>query len=1098
MPDHLSFTKRIRSIRSLYLQLLLAAAAFVLMVALSCIFVSNMLGNHLNLNAVDLLTQTKLKIEAELSEPETTLVAISNSILQMILQGADEDGVLAYMEAITADMQGKTHGFRFDGLYGYFDVFGGKYLQTGWDPPADYDPTSRPWFATAMLADENVAITPIYYNLRTGDYIITYVQRIFDDGGRQLGIVCLNLPLDRIKAYLSDMRLSKGGYGVLEDGDMNIFYHPNPAYIGQNMRSIGVGFSALADEAAAGPGLVEREIRNDRGEWIIVFSTKLDNGWNIFTVTPKAEYYGELYRMSIILSIVGTAMAGALIFVLVRVDKARRQTGEESRRKDVLLETLEKGREADERTQLILEAMPFCCTLFNRDFQVISCNQAVMDLFHLTDRQDYIDRFYEFSPAYQPNGHLSRDMALLYIQKAFLEGRQRFEWVHQTNDGEPLPAEITLVRIRHKEELIVAGYTIDMRERNTMLQEMRTAQQELQEARDAAETANQAKSSFLANMSHEIRTPLNSIVGFSELALGVVKSTEIRDYFDKILANADGLLQIINDILDLSKIESGKLELEEIPFDLHDIFAYCQTVTLPRAMEKDVTMYFYAEPSVGKKLVGDPTRLRQVLINLLSNAVKFTNVGSVKVSSSILQSTDDTVTMHFEVRDTGIGITQEQIIRIREPFTQANSSTTRTFGGTGLGLPISINIISHMGGELLIDSTPGLGSKFSFDLTFPTTDIPADPIVNPAASGLLEKPHFLGEILICEDNAMNQQVLIEHLARVGLNATVAQNGKEGVDQVKSRRESGVKPFDLIFMDIYMPIMDGIEAANIIAELMPETPIVAMTANIMAGEREHYRNNHILDCVGKPFTSQELWACLLKYLKPVSPTPGGSGPPAATAADPASAADAATAADLASTADAAPAQAPAPASAHIPDTAADEDAELMQWLQVNFVKDNQKRFTEILNAVNTGDIKLAHRLAHSLKSNAAQIGKTALSHAAAEVEHLLEGGENQLKEDSLRHLENELNAALGSLMPLFREAMISSRSFDMKEKPFDKDQALQLLGILEFMLQNRNPECYDFIDHVRAMPDGETLAGYMENLEFKQAQTALTELKSKWM
>jgi CheY-like chemotaxis protein len=486
----------------------------------------------------------------------------------------------------------------------------------------------------------------------------------------------------------------------------------------------------------------------------------------------------------------------------------------------------------------------------------------------------------------------------------------------------------------------------------------------------AALAASRSKSVFLANMSHEIRTPMNSIIGFSELAMDSEASIKTREYLAKIQSNAEWLLQIINDILDISKIESGKMELENIPFDMHELFESCRTLIMPKAVEKGLSLQFYAEPSVGKRPLGDPTRLRQILVNLLSNAIKFTNSGTVKVLTEIKQQGEQTVTFHFEIKDSGIGMTEEQIKKIFEPFIQAETGTTRKYGGTGLGLPISKNFIELMGGMLEVESAPGIGSKFSFDLTFDTIDVSSyEKMERKAVLNEIEKPAFDGEVLLCEDNVMNQQVICEHLARVGLKTIVAENGKIGVEMVQSRKEKGRKQFDLIFMDMHMPVMDGLEAAEKIIELNTGIPMVAMTANIMSSDRELYKTSGMTDCVGKPFSSQELWRCLLKYLTPLNN------------------------------------------GAAQKDSRFDTGIDSQNSLKMLFVKYNQKKYEEIADALNTGEIKLAHRLAHTLKSNAAQLGKTNLQQAAALVEQQLKDGENMVTPQQMAALETELNAAL---------------------------------------------------------------------------------------
>ncbi|MCL2054205.1 MAG: PAS domain-containing protein [Oscillospiraceae bacterium] len=560
---------------------------------------------------------------------------------------------------------------------------------------------------------------------------------------------------------------------------------------------------------------------------------------------------------------------------------------------------------------------------------------------------------------------------------------------------------------------------------------------------EIAEFASRAKSEFLAVMSHEIRTPMNSIMGFAELAMDSAISPQVKDYLKKITDSTKWLLRIVNDILDISKIESGKMELENIPFDLHSVFSRCQSVILPASKDKGLELKIYAEALKDKKLLGDPVRLYQVLVNLLSNAVKFTDSGTISFSSTVKRQDESTALVYFEVKDSGIGMSSEQVSKIFDPFTQADSSTTRNYGGTGLGLAIVKNIVELMDGAFKVDSAPGEGSTFSFEILFGTIDA-QDSAVEDAIFDTLEKPNFEGITLICDDNQMNREVICEHLARVGLDAVTAENGKIGVDIVRERMESGEEPFDLIFMDMFMPVMDGLEAAVKIAELNSGSPIVAMTANVMVSELEKYKKHGMLDCLGKPFTSRELWRVLLKYLTPVSSDP---------------------------------------IYEYI------GDGELLKKLKINFVKNNQTVHTEITEAIAAGDIKRAHRLAHTLKGSAGMIGKTELKNAAEEVEILLRNEKDSVLKDKLNQLEAELNTAIEELKPLLEESAEQVLTLD-------GEQALALLEKLEPMLANLNPGCAGFLDEIRAIPKSEELAGHIENYNFKLAASALKELKKQ--
>ena len=581
-------------------------------------------------------------------------------------------------------------------------------------------------------------------------------------------------------------------------------------------------------------------------------------------------------------------------------------------------------------------------------------------------------------------------------------------------------------------------------------EELLKTQEELRKAAETAREALRVKSAFLANMSHEIRTPMNSIMGLTELAMDSDISPQTRGYLTRIRESTRLLLRIINNILDISKIESGKMDLENVPFNLHSVLMYCQSMILPEIHEKKLELKF-SEPLVEKQLLGDPVRLYQALLNLFSNAVKFTAAGEVTFSASVRKMSLNDATIYFEVEDSGIGMTEEQVSSIFEPFTQADSSITRSYGGTGLGLTITKNIVEMMGGTLVVESTPGAGSRFSFEITFQTTDAESlfDDVFGPTALNQLEKPQFDGEVLICEDNSMNQQVVCEHLARVGLKSKVAKNGKEGYEMVESRMLKGLSPFDMIFMDMQMPVMDGFEATEKINALKTGTPVVAMTANVMTTDIEEYKRRGFLHCIGKPFQTWDLWSCLLRYLPQVDKPAIGK------------------------------------------QTSAQEDEELQKKLQISFAQDNQTKFDDIRAAITANDLTLARRLVHTLKGNAGLIGETKLQNIAAVIEVLIKNGEIQTAMLHIGTLKTELGSVLDGLKPLL-EAPVET----VFAEPLNPGQTRELFEKLEPLLKDRNAECMNLLDEIRVAPGAEELAHQIEEYDFKNALETLSKLKGR--
>ena len=657
----------------------------------------------------------------------------------------------------------------------------------------------------------------------------------------------------------------------------------------------------------------------------------------------------------------------------------------------ILIRIIVEKNMAEERLRIIFEAMPLGASIHNQNFEYFDCNKGMLNLFDLSSKQEYFDNFDRLSPEYQPDGRLSKDKMDEIINKAFAEGYCTFEWMHQKMNGEPVPCEITLVRVKNNNEFTLVVYMRDLRDLDAAINQKNESEKSLntlknilnglnamiyvtvpetgeilfvndymkkqfnikedcvgqfcykvflkdaQEkcefcpchqldkapdstvvwerenpmlrrihhntdryiewhngkivhiqhsidvtdlvmAKEQAEQSSRFKSQFLSRMSHEVRTPMNAILGITEIQLqNQTLPQAMREALDKIFNSGYLLLGIINDILDLSKIEAGKLELSPAGYDFQNLINDTIQITVVHYDNKPIDFSLQVDENIPLTLFGDELRIKQILNNLLSNAFKYTDKGGVSLSvNAEYTRQEDEVTLVFRIADTGQGMTGEQVEILFDEYTRFNMETNRTTEGTGLGMNITKQLVRMMNGELSVESEPGKGSVFIVRL--PQRIIGSGVLGKELAENIKQfnigritqtnkAPQFVreympyGRVLVVDDVETNLYVARGLMAPYGLSIETATSGFEAINKVK-----GGATFDIIFMDHFMPKMDGIEAAKILRNWGYTHPIIALTANALTGQAEMFLENGFDGFISKPIDIRQLNASLNKLIR----------------------------------------------------------------------------------------------------------------------------------------------------------------------------------------------------------------------------------------
>ena len=732
-----------------------------------------------------------------------------------------------------------------------------------------------------------------------------------------------------------------------------------------------------------------------------------------------------------------------------------------------------------EDIKITLEAAPIAITIYDANHNLIDCNPAVVKLFGFNDKDAFIQAFAgriaDFSPEFQPCGTRSVEKLKQVIKNATTNGSEKFEWIHLNLHGEEIHSDVSIIRVSHRNSYLLIVYQIDLSEMKAMQAKERETAERAQKEQNRLlimEESNKAKSLFLARMSHEIRTPITSVLGISDIQLHNPKlPPDMVSAFTNIQNSSNLLLGIINDILDLSKIEAGKMTILNERYSVESIINDIAHLHLAHFESKNISFKINVDDSLPEYLNGDNLRISQIINNLLSNSFKYTDSGNVEFSIRRKDNKNENyITLEILIKDTGMGMTKKQVAIIYDEYSRFHENVDRYISGSGLGMPIVYSLVQLMNAEINIESEVGVGTTVvvsipqkvdSANLIGKESAVRLEKFeayANTAASRFKFVPESMSyaRVLAVDDVPANLHVVQGLLAFYDLNLETCNDGYEAIEKITSGNE-----YDLIFMDHMMPGINGTETMHRIRKTGYSKPIVILTANAMMGQDEVFIKEGFDDFISKPIQTKQLNTILIKHIR-------DKQPPEVLEAE-------AEARKLVNKDN---------DGIGIEDFQKDDT--MQNKLKADFAKNQRTAVDNILQALNDGDIELAHRLAHTLKGLAALIFESRLSNIAEVIEDSIEK-EIIPSQSLMMELEEELNRVIENIQPATKKNASSPSNADIA-------LAIEELDKLKPLLDFRKAESISLISELKKVPEATVFVKQVEKFDFATAAKSLSTLK----
>ena len=811
----------------------------------------------------DITQHMQIEFEEYLLPVETMINELANQVENMVDAKAQiseiEDYIVRQTELMLSD-----YAIDSTGLYGYIN---GVYVDGArWVPPEGYNPEERDWYIETLEAGQRIAYVSPYIDMMTGESSIT-VSKLLKDGKNvvalDLKVTSLQKILDRLMSSEMDAEYSEDytkssaecKYILIVDRSGKIVVHTDRSKGGINIREIeDEPFKTLAEEILD-KGQDKFRVRYD-GNIDSLTVVKINPDWYVIAAVDYFDTFGGILRNIILVGFISVFLIVIMTLTLLRSAANAMQAEEDRKNTGALsgiyaavykiypkLDTYARIQGNSKKVNTRVPQAGDQAQKYFLDSLAITTNGENMDkLREFIDFSTLEERFKD---------HKSLTMEYVNTQNKWC--RERFVVAERDDDGNIVAVLWVVEEIdaekRSREELM--KYSVELEE----------AWEKAEEARYEAENANKAKSNFLANMSHEIRTPINTVLGLDTMILRESSDDQIRKYALNIQTAGQSLLSIINDILDLSKIESGKMDIVPVDYDVASLINDVSNMIIPKAEAKGLLFELNISPDIPSRLYGDDVRIRQILINLLTNAVKYSNEGKVTLTINS-EKQEDNLLLTCSVKDTGIGIAKEDLDKLFEAFVRIEEKRNRNIEGTGLGINIVSNLLNLMGSHLEVESEYGVGSEFGFTISQKImNDEPIGDLEKRIRERAVEYEYETGfiipdvDILVVDDNEMNRFVFRSLLKDLECRIDEADRGKKCLELAKEKK------YDIIFMDHMMPEMDGIETFHNLRAMKDspnvDTPVVVLTANAITGAKENYLAEGFDDFLTKPIVPEKL-------------------------------------------------------------------------------------------------------------------------------------------------------------------------------------------------------------------------------------------------